>query len=365
MSGNSITNTPQHAYSVAVTQLSETSKRSRVNTSPSSRPEKIVDLSEKITELTDRVKLLENELKEVKYKASNFDFQEGQHHQQQQLEQQTKGKVMNSWVSVANRALLASRMKEIEEREMSNSNSNRPPPILIQLHSDGDRPVILKASKELRRPNDSEQERVKSDVNNYYESIRDKVFDEIFTCSDLIYEINKLEYGKAPGYDFVVNEMVINAKDSPMFIQILVTFFNSIISYGYFPKNFNTSLLTPIPKKGISKTPFDFRPISVSEISKNQFGYKKLTSCKHAYYLVNEVVHFYTSGKSTIHVVSLDSSKAFDKMWRSRLFYKLKSKVEPVIWRSLFMYYGMSEIVIKINGEKSKPAKITEGVKQG
>ncbi|CAF1115469.1 unnamed protein product [Brachionus calyciflorus] len=120
-------------------------------------------------------------------------------------------------------------------------------------------------------PNDSEQERVKSDVNNYFESIRDKVFDEIFTCSDLIYEINKLEYGKAPGYYFVVNEMVINAKDSPMFIQILVTFFNSIISYGYFPKIFNTSLLTPIPKKGISKTPSDFRPISVSSVLGNIF----------------------------------------------------------------------------------------------
>ncbi|CAF0915629.1 unnamed protein product, partial [Brachionus calyciflorus] len=81
-------------------------------------------------------------------------------------------------------------------------------------------------------------------------------------------------------------------------------------------------------------------------------------------FLLNEVVHFYTSGISTIHVVSLGASKAFDKMWRSGLFYKLKSKVEPVIWRSLFMYYGMSEIIIKINGEKSKPVKITEGVKQ-
>jgi len=195
------------------------------------------------------------------------------------------------------------------------------------------------------RPNDSEQERVKSDVNNYFESIRDKVFDEVFTCSDLIYEINKLEYGKAPGYDFVVNEMVINAKDSPVFIQILVTFFNSITSYGYLPKNFNTSLLTPIPKKGISKTPSDFRPISVSSVLANIFELLLLSkidcfreiSKNHAYYLVNEVIHFYTSGKSALHVIILDASEAFNKMWRSGLFYRLKNNVESVKWESLFL----------------------------
>ncbi|CAF0926833.1 unnamed protein product [Brachionus calyciflorus] len=53
------------------------------------------------------------------------------------------------------------------------------------------------------RPNDSEQERVKSDVKNYFESIRDKVERRNFYVFDLIYEINKLEYGRAPGYDLL------------------------------------------------------------------------------------------------------------------------------------------------------------------
>lgn len=39
-------------------------------------------------------------------------------------------------------------------RFKQNTNSDRPPPILIQLHGENNRPLVLKASKELRNKNE-------------------------------------------------------------------------------------------------------------------------------------------------------------------------------------------------------------------
>jgi len=141
--------------------------------------------------------------------------------------------------------------------------------------------------------------------------------------------------------------------------------------------------MTTIPKKGKSESPSDFRPISVSnvlsiifesllllkmnfinKINPNQFGYKK-TSCKHVYYVVNEVLNYYRERKTKFYIASIDASKAFDKLWRPNLFYKLINLIDECIWRILYIYYFISKICIKFNGYLSDPFKITEGVKQG
>lgn len=143
-------------------------------------------------------------------------------------------------------------------------------------------------------------------------------------------------------------------------VRTVTITFNMMIKYVYTPSDFNTSLLTPIPKKGTLMTPSDYRPISVSNvyaiisekliltkinfdemISKNQFGYKRKTSCKHAYFVVNGTINYYNSGGSTVHLASLDATKAFDKLWRAGLFYKLKYKIKPSIWRILASYYNV------------------------
>ena len=39
--------------------------------------------------------------------------------------------------------------------------------------------------------------------------------------------------------------------------------------------------------------------------------------------VVNEVINYYQRGRSPSFVVSLDATKAFDKLWRAGLFFKL------------------------------------------
>ena len=61
----------------------------------------------------------------------------------------------------------------------------------------------------------------------------------------------------------------------------------------------------------------------------------------------------------------LDAAKAFDKLWRAGLFYKLMNKMEPVFWRILYRYYLESFIIICVDEIKSLPVLTTEGIKQG
>ena len=106
-----------------------------------------------------------------------------------------------------------------------------------------------------------------------------------------------------------------------------------MLSIGYVPVNFNTSIIKPIPKKNNIASLVDYRLISISlvicsilescllskmkvleNMHRNQFGYKCATSCKSAYYVVNEAANLYRFGKSKLHLISLDATKALDKL---------------------------------------------------
>ena len=90
-----------------------------------------------------------------------------------------------------------------------------------------------------------------------------------------------------------------------------------------------------------------------------------MTSTKHAYFVVNETLQLYRDGGSPCWAASLDATKAFDRLWRSGLFYKLIDKIPDVIWRILFLYYKSSKGMIKQGNSISKAFAIEEGVKQG
>lgn len=103
-----------------------------------------------------------------------------------------------------------------------------------------------------------------------------------------------------------------------------------MVKYGHTPTNFNISLITLIPKNGKAETVADYRPISVSTVyalmyeslllrktklnncaHKNQFGYKNKTSCKHAYFVVNETINYYLNGKSNVHLSQSGFNEGF------------------------------------------------------
>ena len=224
---------------------------------------------------------------------------------------------------------------------------------------------------------------IESEVKSTYLEIKEENFNFNFRNVDIADWVAKLKSNKASGNDSLSNEM-LKFGACPALFEVLRVFYSYILNVGYVPPLFNCAVIKPIPKKGKINEPSDYRPISISSVlsslfeflllskiekikdtTNNQFGYKKFTSCKSTYYVVNETFEFYKHGGSNLHMVSLDAVKAFDKLWRSGLFFKLKGVIEPGAWRALYVYYLSSSAVVSVNGFRSGVFKTTEGVKQG
>ena len=270
---------------------------------------------------------------------------------------------------------------KIKKFRLKNNNSINTDKIKIEKFSE----YYSKLFSHYDRPSDSQQLLIEKRVKEYYNTIKNKQkITDSFSLLDIEDIIKNLKTDKAVGVDFISNEMLKHGNCNNL-ISILHQIFNQMFKNGYTPNDFNTSLVTPIPKKGELTEPKDYRPISVSTtfaiiyekliltkinfnkdlIGPNQFGYKPNTSCKHAYFIVNETINYYNKGKSPLFIASLDATKAFDKLWRSGLFYKLKDKIDEFTWRAILSYYNESKIIVKLNGLSSETHQTTEGAKQG
>ena len=220
-------------------------------------------------------------------------------------------------------------------------------------------------------------------VADYSAAITSNLHINFFTDEDVYNSINKLKVGKSAGFDGISNEFFKFANFTNL-VSSLKGFFNGMVSIGVIPESFNTSLLIPIPKKGELNFPSDYRPISVSTSAatlfeilildkipwiknsdNNQFGYKDKTSCKAAFFVANETSCYYKFGGTNMHSVSLNAAKAFDKLWRNGLFFKLIDHINPIIWRILYCYYKYSYIIVSVEGFVTTPFLTSEGVKQG
>jgi len=233
------------------------------------------------------------------------------------------------------------------------------------------------------RPSNESHQAVSASVKEYAESLRNRMLAFNLSKADVYDALYVLKPGKAAGANGISNEFLIYGT-SEILVEALHILYDLMFMSGAVPTDLNTALLIPIPKSKDIAAPSDYRPISVStpictllelllrqrmpfleQQHPNQFGYKKATSCKAAYYVVNESINYYRTGRSNCHVVSLDAAKAFDKLWRDGLFDKLKPVTDPCAWRLLHRYYEESCAVVGLEGFRSEKFKINEGVKQG
>ena len=74
------------------------------------------------------------------------------------------------------------------------------------------------------------------------------------------------------------------------------------------------------------------------------------------YNVVNQVANLFRFGRSNLHVISLDATKDFDKLWREGLFFILIGKIDDVV---------NSKSILNIKGKNSDSFNTTHGVKQG
>ena len=168
------------------------------------------------------------------------------------------------------------------------------------------------------------------------------ILDESISLEELDNAINQLKVGKAVAEDSIANEFLKSTR--PITRGAICHLFNECLRVGAYP--WNTSLVTPLHKKGSLYDPNNYRAIAVaSNIGKlfssillkrlmsfrrchnpdtrNQLGFCQnaqtsdhiltLTTC------INKYLHH--SNKGRVYACFVDYAKAFDTVCREALLY--------------------------------------------
>ena len=174
---------------------------------------------------------------------------------------------------------------------------------------------------------------------------------------------------------------------SEIAIDKLSTILDLMLKHGLTNELVNKSVIKPVPKnmrKSISVSS-NYRAISkntiISKIVDNvmllqiqdklitssyQFAYKEGYSTSMCSFLVAETIQYYKSNGSNVYMLSLDASKAFDRVKYTKLFRILiERSVCPLIIRFLINIYLISSATVKWNRCESELFNISNGVKQG
>ena len=170
---------------------------------------------------------------------------------------------------------------------------------------------------------------------------------------------------------------------------LLTHIFKASLHQCKLPCDWKTALVSPIHKKNSRKSPANYRPISLTSIPCKilehliyssvynhlevnsilcdaQHGFRKKRSCETQLIVtINEIASRVNLGEQ-VDVLTLDFSKAFDKVPHERLFHKLQYygiQGTYLNWIKEFLRNREQQIVV--DNKFSTPSKVTSGVPQG
>ena len=204
-------------------------------------------------------------------------------------------------------------------------------------------------------------------------------------ATDVERAARKLKAGKSDGDQRMYTDHL--KKATPTFYHIIACLFNALVVHGIVPSDFETSTLIPIPKgtnKSLSCSD-NYRAIAMSSVicklldhvlinshsrvlmsSDLQFGFKANNSAMTCNFVFQEVVQYYVSNDSNVYCLSLDATKAFDRVQFSQLFHLLICRnMCPVTIRFLVHLYTRQRISVQWGDTRSEEHPISNGVKQG
>lgn len=206
--------------------------------------------------------------------------------------------------------------------------------------------------EEIYRPleDDHFDNRFKHVIESHYTRIKTSVSESSsendITQNDVISAISSLKMRKAPGIDGVTDEHIAFASD--LITKCLCKLYNAIMTSGTVASTWKQGFIVPIYKGGDkpkhscnSYRPVALLPciyklfekilsnrISTIEITKTfpniqQQGFQKQLGCITASFNLHETMNHNLEQGSNIYISFLDTSKAFDTVWRQGLMYKL------------------------------------------
>ncbi len=197
--------------------------------------------------------------------------------------------------------------------------------------------------------------------------------------------IGILKPHKAAGPDDICNEHIIYG--GAQLSVHLCLLFNAMLRHSFIPTAFHYGVIIPLLKNkhGDASKLDMYRGITLSVVVSKlfeqvllslfgdsltsdslQFGFKKNSSCSHALFTLGETVKYFTKRGSKIHCVSLDASKAFDKVLHNGLFLKMLRKgISTSFIQILMKWYGSLICSVSWNCVFSEPFAVKCGVRQG
>ena len=201
----------------------------------------------------------------------------------------------------------------------------------------------------------------------------------------LIKAVNSLKKDKNDETYYLSSNHIIYSSERT--IDILSKILTSILKHGVASEIVNKSVIKPIPKnmqKSLSVSS-NYRAISKNTIiskiidyvtiiqiedklttSSYQFAYKQGFSTSMCSFLVSETIQYYKAHGSDVYMLSLDASKAFDRVKYTKLFKLLiERNVCALVIRLLLKVYIFSSATVKWNNCESESFNISNGVKQG
>jgi len=165
-----------------------------------------------------------------------------------------------------------------------------------------------------------------------------------------------LKYRKTPGHVGISNERIING--SSVLVVHLSLLFSASLRHGFVPNDYCFGVILPLLKNkhGDASKLDMYRGITLScclsELFESvlsrvfeqclttddlQYGFKRHNSCSHALITFKKSVKYFVQNGSKVLCVSLDASKAFDKVSHHGLFVKLINKGVPVVFIRLLI----------------------------
>ena len=199
--------------------------------------------------------------------------------------------------------------------------------------------------------------------------------------------VSKLKNRKAVGIDNIPNEILKN-KNSNRLLKML---FNSMFNCEKIPSQWKLAVIKPIPKNSLTdaRLPLQYRGISLlfsiykmfstilnsrlTKIAENeklyceeQNGFHKNRSCLDHIYSLTSIIRNQKNAKKPTFVCFVDFEKAFDRVDRDLLFYKLrKMKIGGKLLESLKSVYSNCHACININNHCTDWFATNFGVRQG
>ena len=172
-------------------------------------------------------------------------------------------------------------------------------------------------------------------------------------------------------------------------IRAINHIFNSVLRTGYLPGQWKFSQIITVVKPGKpAEEVTSYRPISLLPIlSKlfekifltrikptlqakriipdHQFGFRKEHATIEQIHLITNVINKALESNKYCKAVFLDISQAFDKVWRERQIYKIKTIFPDSIYKILKSYVKNGYFLIKYREEYTSLHPVLSGVPQG